>query len=1040
MMIKKIFIAVLFILFGLIIGQFISIGESSSSHLAYGFPPAKITKITDPTLGKPIIQKRGNDISITFDFTEGGAKPQPSNVSEWSVKIITSLTTNEYATTNAYPLTVNLPLKSATFSDLVWKITASIPDQTPEDLYDLYVSVTADGSPVSDVQMHAVKVVKEFKTKFTFIQLTDIHIGSDQGTDHERANWAYFKKEIKQLNLIKPDFVVTTGDHMFGQRYSGEYDDEYPMVYNELMALDVPIVMAPGNHDGYVNSDTDGQEAWKKYFAPLYYSWDYGNYHFTCVNSYDFSASDRKFYGLYIVLHWGGRIRADQRTWIQSDLSSHISSTMRFAIMHHDPLKLSQGTGKWEGEGQTEMLQYLRDYKATLVNTGHDHEDWTGTQNWTAGDGKTVFGNTTSAALCTGQYPGMRMMNVDGSTLVSYNYQDPKYSVPTYKETNVGGSTNLENLTTPSIVNDFSYYPTSTNSTSTTVTINNYLTANIEGATLELPMAKLSGGYYYLASGGTIDQVSELTDNLIYYVKTDLAPQGTQSVSLQKSATPDNTPPNGSILINDGATSTYQATVNLTLAATDSITGVSQMSIANDSSFTGSSWEQFSSSKYWTLSSGYGTKTVYVKFKDFAGNPSNPYSDSIDYNGLPDTIPPTGAVSINGGVASTHTSQVNLTLNATDNMGVDKMIIGNSSTFSGANWESYNTNKSWTLTSGDGSKTIYAKFKDAAGNPSPAYSSSIYLVSEKKVIRLAGLSRYDTAVAISKYGWSSSNYIIIARGDLYPDALAGAPLAFKYQAPLLLSDTTFLRDVVIQEIKRLKSTKAILLGSTNALSEQVESDLVNKAGLGENNIERIGGKDRYETAAKIGLSVKTLGGISDTAVVATGENFPDALAISGFAAQKGMAILLVNKTAFDINTESALKNLEIKKSIILGGEGAVPKGIENWLNAQGYLATRISGADRYETAKNIADYAYKNGFNPERIFISTGENFPDALTSGPLASIYKAPLFLVRKSILPTLTEQWISSNKNSIYYIYVTGGTDVVSDEIGNEILNLVK
>ena len=88
-----------------------------------------------------------------------------------------------------------------------------------------------------------------------------------------------------------------------------------------------------------------------------------------------------------------------------------------------------------------------------------------------------------------------------------------------------------------------------------------------------------------------------------------------------------------------------------------------------------------------------------------------------------DTTPPSNtSVSISAGASTTSTLSVSLTLAATD---ATQMIISNDAGFAGASWETYATTKSWTLTSGDGVKTVYARFKDAAGNMSVATSDTI---------------------------------------------------------------------------------------------------------------------------------------------------------------------------------------------------------------------------------------------------------------------------------------------------------------------------
>ena len=95
---------------------------------------------------------------------------------------------------------------------------------------------------------------------------------------------------------------------------------------------------------------------------------------------------------------------------------------------------------------------------------------------------------------------------------------------------------------------------------------------------------------------------------------------------------PDTVPPTGTITINSGAAVTYNPAVTLTLTCSDNIgIGCSQMQFSNDN-VTYSTPETYATTKSWTLSPGYGTKTVYAKFKDVVGNWSTPYNDTIEYS------------------------------------------------------------------------------------------------------------------------------------------------------------------------------------------------------------------------------------------------------------------------------------------------------------------------------------------------------------------------------------------------------------------------
>ncbi len=128
--------------------------------------------------------------------------------------------------------------------------------------------------------------------------------------------------------------------------------------------------------------------------------------------------------------------------------------------------------------------------------------------------------------------------------------------------------------------------------------------------------------------------------------------------------------------------------------------------------------------------SGLSASTLYhyrVRSKDAAGNEAVSSDYTFTTAPPPDTTPPTGSVTINGGASATNTAAVALTLAATDTSGpVAQMQFSNDGTTYSA-WEAYGTSRTWTLTSGDATKTVYAKFKDTAGNVSAPVSDTITL-------------------------------------------------------------------------------------------------------------------------------------------------------------------------------------------------------------------------------------------------------------------------------------------------------------------------
>jgi putative cell wall-binding protein len=272
--------------------------------------------------------------------------------------------------------------------------------------------------------------------------------------------------------------------------------------------------------------------------------------------------------------------------------------------------------------------------------------------------------------------------------------------------------------------------------------------------------------------------------------------------------------------------------------------------------------------------------------------------------------------------------------------------------------------------------------------------------------RISGSDRYSTAVQISQQGWTTSDTVVLAKGTDFPDALAGGPLAFQEDAPILLTKKDSLPSVTEKEIKNLNAKTAILLGGTAAISSKVEKKL-EKMGLG---IKRYGGSDRYATAALIAKQIN-----SEVAVVANGENFPDALAVAPYASKNGIPILLTKKDKLPSATK---KEMDKKtQTIIVGGTAVVSATLERKLPG----AKRYAGNGRYSTTREIVT---KLPLGNESAYIASGENFPDALTGSVLAAKKNSPIVLVKKDEIPTAVKGLLGNYKSH----FVIGGEAAVS------------
>lgn len=285
--------------------------------------------------------------------------------------------------------------------------------------------------------------------------------------------------------------------------------------------------------------------------------------------------------------------------------------------------------------------------------------------------------------------------------------------------------------------------------------------------------------------------------------------------------------------------------------------------------------------------------------------------------------------------------------------------------------------------------------------------------------RLSGTDRIKTAVDISQSGWDQADTVVVAQAYNFPDALTGGPLAYKNDAPLLLTDKNKLTESTKDEIKRLKASNIIILGGKGAVSEGV-SDAIEGMGL---QVDRIGGVDRYETAQLISEQVNPN---PDKAIIASGKNFPDALSVAPYASVKGYPILLTSKDAVSSYTSQALTGVD--STIVVGGAGVISDGVMKKVKAE----QRVSGLDRFETSLQIAKKLPLA--NPdEKALIASGKNYPDALSGSVLAAKQKAPLLLSNPEQLPTSVNNFIAVEKYKEFFLLGGPGAMNVEDELGD-------
>jgi putative cell wall-binding protein len=297
---------------------------------------------------------------------------------------------------------------------------------------------------------------------------------------------------------------------------------------------------------------------------------------------------------------------------------------------------------------------------------------------------------------------------------------------------------------------------------------------------------------------------------------------------------------------------------------------------------------------------------------------------------------------------------------------------------------------------------------------------------DAEIVRIAGVSdRYQTAAAISAATFKPGVAVAyVATGLDYPTDIPGAAAAGFKKAPLLLVTRDAVPAATAAELTRLAPGRIIVLGPRSEVGDAVATAL---AAYASGGVGRIGGADRYAVAANI--SAKTFKAGVPIAYIATGTNFPDALAGSAAGAVRGGPVLFVDPASPTLPAATAAELARLRPQAIaaLGGTAVVPDALLTQLAAytSGSVSRLIYGGDRYGTAVAVSRATFPDG--ADNVYIATGLNFPDALAAATMAGRKPGPVLLVTASGVPAVTAAELFRLDPS--RVVILGGSGVVND-----------
>lgn len=284
--------------------------------------------------------------------------------------------------------------------------------------------------------------------------------------------------------------------------------------------------------------------------------------------------------------------------------------------------------------------------------------------------------------------------------------------------------------------------------------------------------------------------------------------------------------------------------------------------------------------------------------------------------------------------------------------------------------------------------------------------------------RIAGADRYATSAAVGTALYPEQSTIYIASGRDYPDALAGAVLAARDDAPLYLVGDS-LSDAVRARLAAAPNADAVILGGEGSVSAEVAAAI---DGILD-GVTRLAGADRYATSAALSAS-----GFADgarTVYIASGEVFADALAGAPAAAKNDAPVLLVRQNTISAAVSAELTRLNPDNIVVLGGVGSVSWDLQMKLADWGQVS-RLAGVDRWATSAAIAGATYPAG--AANVVVASGVDFPDALSAAAPAGLVDAPLLLAGTNTVDAAVQYEIELLNPS--RVIVVGGTATISDK----------
>jgi len=268
------------------------------------------------------------------------------------------------------------------------------------------------------------------------------------------------------------------------------------------------------------------------------------------------------------------------------------------------------------------------------------------------------------------------------------------------------------------------------------------------------------------------------------------------------------------------------------------------------------------------------------------------------------------------------------------------------------------------------------------------------LVTRRSTTVISGGDAFELAVAVSRELFrSTADTVHVITAQTFPDAVMGGLVAHQATGPVLLTERDRIPAVTRAEIRRLQPARIVIVGGVQAVSPGVARQL----GLLAPTVTRLGGADRYATAASIALSVQRAD--VDVVYLASGARHGDAMVVAPLAAARRAPLLLTSGHSLPLATEQALRSLVPRRVVVVGGAQVISEAVVRTLRTLVPVVERLAGPDQGGTALAIADQLAAAGEGP--VLMVDRRRAGDGLVLTPFAVARQSAVLTIDGSCTP---------------------------------------